>query len=144
MIAQTTDANAKRILREVMRADSDEQRLREKQLRSLLSVLPARKAVRYMQIENKLRTIQRYDVAERLSLVAAAGVLITDSAGVREAAAALGVTCHDTRYGDPAAIAALRPQPRPRVVGIAATRAGTRVAEIMVENFARVRFSGPA
>jgi succinate dehydrogenase flavin-adding protein (antitoxin of CptAB toxin-antitoxin module) len=64
-----TDANAKRILREVMRADADEQRLREKQLRNLLAVLPARKAVRYMQIENKLRTIQRYDVAERLSLV---------------------------------------------------------------------------
>jgi Spy/CpxP family protein refolding chaperone len=64
-----TDANAKRILREVMRADGDEQRLREKELRKLLSVLPARKAVRYIQIENKLRTIQRYDVAERFSLV---------------------------------------------------------------------------
>ena len=64
-----TDANAKRILREVMRADADEQRLHERQLRKLLAVLPARKAVRYMQIENKLRTIQRYDVAERISLV---------------------------------------------------------------------------
>jgi len=64
-----TDANAKRILREVMRSEADEQRLREKQLRNLLSVLPARKAVRYMQIENKLRTIQRYDIAERISLV---------------------------------------------------------------------------
>jgi len=64
-----TDANAKRILREVMRADADEQRLREKGLRDMLAVLPARKAARFIQIENKLRTIQRYDVAQRLSLV---------------------------------------------------------------------------
>jgi UDP-N-acetylglucosamine 2-epimerase len=83
-------------------------------------------------------------LAERLSLMSAAGVLITDSAAVREAAAVLGTACHDTRYGDPAAIAALRPRPAPRVVGISATRAGARIAEIMVENFARVRVSGPA
>jgi hypothetical protein len=64
-----TDANAKRIAREVLRAEGDEQKLREKTLRRMLAELPARKAVRYMQIENKLRSIQRYDVAERISLV---------------------------------------------------------------------------
>jgi hypothetical protein len=64
-----TDGNAKRIAREVLRADADEQKLREKTLRRMLAELPARKAARYMQIENKLRSIQRYDVAERISLV---------------------------------------------------------------------------
>ncbi len=67
--ATMTDANAKRIATEILAADADEQKLRERQLRKLLSVLPARKAVRFIQIENKLRTIQRYDIAERIPLV---------------------------------------------------------------------------
>ncbi|HZZ94613.1 MAG TPA: hypothetical protein VFE23_18765 [Usitatibacter sp.] len=64
-----TDANAKRIAREVLRAQGEEHKLREKQLRRMLAVLPARKAVRYLQIETKLATLQRYDVAERIPLV---------------------------------------------------------------------------
>ena len=32
-------------------------------------LLPGRKAVRYLQIETKLRTLQRYDVAEQIPLV---------------------------------------------------------------------------
>ena len=64
-----TDANAKRIGREFLKAEDDEQALRTKQLRRVLAVLPGRKAVRYLQIETKLRTLQRYDVAERIPLV---------------------------------------------------------------------------
>ena len=64
-----TDANAKRIATEILQADADEQKLRERQLRKLLAVLPARKAVRYLQIENKIRTINRYDIAESVPLV---------------------------------------------------------------------------
>ena len=64
-----TDANAKRIGREFLKAEDDEQALRTKQLRRVLGVLPGRKAVRYLQIETKLRTLQRYDVAERIPLV---------------------------------------------------------------------------
>lgn len=67
--ATMTDANAKRIAREILAADGDEQKLRERQLRKLLGALPARKAVRYMQIENKIRAIDRYAVAERMPLV---------------------------------------------------------------------------
>ena len=67
--ATMTDANAKRIAREILAADADEQKLREREMRKLLAALPARKAVRYMQIENKIRTIDRYDVAERMALV---------------------------------------------------------------------------
>ena len=64
-----TDANAKRIAREILKAEDEEQSLRTKQFRRVLAVLPGRKAVRYLQIENKLRTLQRYDVAERIPLV---------------------------------------------------------------------------
>jgi hypothetical protein len=64
-----TDENAKRIEREILKADAAEQDLRERVLRKLLRALPARKAVRYMQIENKIRILQRYDIAERISLV---------------------------------------------------------------------------
>jgi Spy/CpxP family protein refolding chaperone len=67
--ATMTDANAKRIALEVVAADKEELQLRERQLRKLLVVLPARKAVRYTQIENKIRTLNRYDIAERIPLV---------------------------------------------------------------------------
>ena len=64
-----TNANAKRIADEMLKADADELRLREKQLRKALAVLPARKAVRYIQLETRIRTLARYDVAEQMSLV---------------------------------------------------------------------------
>ena len=64
-----TDANAKRIAKEILEADADEQKLRERQFKKLLAALPARKAVRYLQIENKIRTLNRYDIAERMPLV---------------------------------------------------------------------------
>ena len=64
-----TDANARRIAREVLASDADEVKLRDRYFRKMLNVLPPKKAARYMQIENKLRTLQRYDIAERIPLV---------------------------------------------------------------------------
>ena len=64
-----TDANAKRIAREVLSADTEEQQLRERQFRRVSAVLPPKKAVRYLQIENKIRTIDRFDMAEQIPLV---------------------------------------------------------------------------
>lgn len=64
-----TDANAKRIVRETLEADADEQKLRERTARTLMAALPAKKAARFLQIENKIRTLYRYDVAERIPLV---------------------------------------------------------------------------
>lgn len=64
-----TDANAKRMARELVAADADEQKLRERTMRKMIAVLPAKKAVRYMQIENKLSAINRVDIAERIPLV---------------------------------------------------------------------------
>lgn len=64
-----TDANAKRLAREVLESDEDEVKLRGRYFRKIANVLPAKKAARYMQIENKLRILQRYDIAERIPLV---------------------------------------------------------------------------
>ena len=64
-----TDANAKRIAREVLDADAEEQRMRERHLKKLYAALPARKAVRYLQIENKIRTLNQYDMGAQIPLV---------------------------------------------------------------------------
>ena len=64
-----TDANARRIAKEVIAADADEQKLRERTAKKMVAALPAKKAVRFLQIENKLRALNRYDLAERIPLV---------------------------------------------------------------------------
>lgn len=64
-----TDGNAKRIAREVLETDAAEQKLREQHYKRVTAVLPARKAVRYLQIENKLRALARYDMAAQIPLV---------------------------------------------------------------------------
>ena len=63
------DANAKRLARELLDADAEEQRLRERQLKRLYAALPARKAIRYLQIENKIRTLSHYDMGAQIPLV---------------------------------------------------------------------------
>lgn len=64
-----TDTNAKRLVRELLDADAEEQRLRERQLKKLYAVLPARKAIRYLQIENKIRTLNHFDMGAQIPLV---------------------------------------------------------------------------
>ena len=64
-----TDANAQRIAKDYVAADLDEMKLREKTLKKLGSALPPKKAVRFLQIENKIRTLQRFDIAEQMPLV---------------------------------------------------------------------------
>jgi len=64
-----TDANAKRITEQILAAARDEARLRDKHYRQLLKALPARKATRYMQIENKMQAIVRYESAKAIPLV---------------------------------------------------------------------------
>ena len=64
-----SDANAKRIAKELVAADVDEIKLRDKYLGRMLGVLPPKKAVRFLQVENKIRTLQRYDIAEQMPLV---------------------------------------------------------------------------
>ena len=63
-----TDANAKRITEQMLAAVRDEVRLHDKHYRQLLKVLPARKATRYMQIENKMQAVARYEAAKAIPL----------------------------------------------------------------------------
>jgi Spy/CpxP family protein refolding chaperone len=64
-----TDANAKRIVEQMLAAQKDEARLRDKYYRQALKVLPARKAARYVQIENKIDAIVRIEGAKAVPLV---------------------------------------------------------------------------
>ena len=64
-----TDGNAMRIARDYTTADMEEMKLRDRTLRKMSAALPPKKAVRFMQIENKIRTLQRYDIAEQMTLV---------------------------------------------------------------------------
>jgi hypothetical protein len=63
-----TDANARRIVEQMLAAQKDEARLRDRHFRQLLKVLPARKAARYMQIENKMQAVVRYEGARSVPL----------------------------------------------------------------------------
>ena len=63
-----TDANAKRISEEMLAAQKEEARLQDRHFRRLLKVLPAHKAARYMQIENKIQAVVRYEGAKAVPL----------------------------------------------------------------------------
>ena len=64
-----TDANAKKLAREMLAAQAEEQRMVEAHAKKLSGLLPARKAVRYLQIENKIRVLNEYDTAAQVPLV---------------------------------------------------------------------------
>jgi Spy/CpxP family protein refolding chaperone len=63
-----TDANATRLARAVLAAGVAESKLREKHFKEASKVLPGVKAARYMQIENKIQAIQRYETAKAIPL----------------------------------------------------------------------------
>lgn len=64
-----TDANAKRLSEQVLAASLQEAQLHQKHFKKLLGALPAKKAARYMQIENKIQAVLRYDAAREIPLV---------------------------------------------------------------------------
>jgi len=66
--AQVTGANAQRLVQTILDAEQDEVRIRRKYWDRLLKVLPADKAARYMQIENKMRAVQAYETARVMPL----------------------------------------------------------------------------
>ena len=63
-----TDANAKRISEQVLAASLEEARLNQKHFKQMLKVLPATKAARYMQIENKIQAVVRFEAAKAIPL----------------------------------------------------------------------------
>ena len=63
-----TDANATRLTRSVLAATVTESKMREKHFKEVSKVLPGIKAARYIQIENKIQAIQRYETAKAIPL----------------------------------------------------------------------------
>jgi Spy/CpxP family protein refolding chaperone len=64
-----SDERAKALIEENLAIDEAEVQLRRAYLAKLGEVLPAKKAVRYLQIESKLRAILRYELAAGIPLV---------------------------------------------------------------------------
>jgi hypothetical protein len=60
---------AKKLLDDALAADDAEAKLKGSYVPKVLAVLPAMKAARYIQIENKIRAAIRYELAEAIPLV---------------------------------------------------------------------------
>ena len=66
--ASMTDANASRLASTVLAANVNEAKMREKHFKEVSKVLPGVKAARYVQIENKIQAVQRYETAKAIPL----------------------------------------------------------------------------
>src|SRR5262245_51237078 len=64
-----SDEKAKKLLDEWIALDKDEASHRKVYAGKVLKVLPAKKAARYLQIENEYRTLLKYDLAATVPLV---------------------------------------------------------------------------
>jgi hypothetical protein len=64
-----TDVIARRMIGEALALDEAEVALRKKTLMKLDGVIPAIEAARYLQIENKIRAVVKFDLADRIPLV---------------------------------------------------------------------------
>jgi len=64
-----TDEKAKKLLDAWLAIERDGAQQRKSQVPNILQALPAKKAARYMQIENEYRTLMNYDLAARVPLV---------------------------------------------------------------------------
>lgn len=64
-----TDANAMRLLKEVLAAEKEEARLRDKHFKKMLAALPPKEVARYMQVESKIDAVIRYESAKVVPLV---------------------------------------------------------------------------
>ena len=64
-----TDEKAKKLLDEWIAIEQDEVKQRKAFAPKVLKALPAKKAARYLQIENEYRLLIRYDLAKTVPLV---------------------------------------------------------------------------
>ncbi len=64
-----TNEKAKKLLEEYLAIDDAEAKLKTATTPKILEALPAVKAARYIQIENKIRAVVRYDLAAAIPLV---------------------------------------------------------------------------
>ena len=64
-----TDETAKKLLDESLAIDEAEVKLKSASAPKILAALPATKAARYIQIENKIRAVVRYELAAGIPLI---------------------------------------------------------------------------
>lgn len=64
-----TDEKARKLIKEAVAIDQSEANLKSSYAPKLAKVLPVRKVVRYLQIENKIRAVVKYDLASGVPLV---------------------------------------------------------------------------
>ena len=64
-----TNEVAKKLLDEALAIDEAEAKLKSTSAPKILAALPAMKAARYIQIENKIRALVRYELASNIPLV---------------------------------------------------------------------------
>jgi hypothetical protein len=64
-----TDDKAKKLIDEALAIDQAEANLKSNYAPKLSKVLPVKKVARYLQIENKIRAVVRYDIASGVPLV---------------------------------------------------------------------------
>jgi hypothetical protein len=64
-----SDPYAKQIAKEIIAADEAEVKARRTLASRLMRALPAKKALRYLQLEAKIRAVQAYDIAQTIPLV---------------------------------------------------------------------------
>ena len=64
-----SDAFAKQVATEMIAADQAELKARQAMQKAVLKALPPKKAVRYLQLESKIRAYQDYDLAVGIPLV---------------------------------------------------------------------------
>ena len=63
-----TDQEAKTLIGEALAVEEDEAKMRKAYAAKLASVLPGKKVARYLQIENKIRALVRYELAGEIPL----------------------------------------------------------------------------
>jgi hypothetical protein len=64
-----TDEKAKKLIDELVAIDQAEAGLKAASVPKLSKVLPQKKVARYLQIENKIRAVVKYELAEKVPLV---------------------------------------------------------------------------
>ena len=64
-----SDPYAKQIAKDYMLADETEVKARRTLYNRVMKALPAKKALRYLQLEAKIRALQAYDIAQTIPLV---------------------------------------------------------------------------
>ena len=64
-----TDDKAKKLIEEAVAIEQAEANLKSTYAPKLSKVLPVKKVVRYLQIENKIRAVVKYDLAQGVPLV---------------------------------------------------------------------------